>query len=337
MTQIKKIFPYLVSVLAAFFIVGVLLWALNFNPFKAYQTILFTSFRTPNGFIQTLLKWIPLTLAALAFTVPLSSGKFNIGAEGQMLVGAIGAASMGILGRDLPMGLLLPLVILAGTLAGAFWGLIAAWLLYQFNINEILSTVLLKFISFALVDFVATGPWRDPAAGHPTTVAIGEGGFLPMLVKNPPLHSGVILAVIVAVVIYFFTSRTTSGYELVVTGANPRASKVHGIDIRKMFLFSMVIGAACAGLAGAIEVSGVHHRLIEGLHSNFATLGMIIGLMSRGKNEAVPFVAFFIAILEVGGSAMQRTIMVPVQIVLIAEALILIFILLSDVIKRRQK
>lgn len=337
MTQLKKSFPYLIAVLAAFLILGVALWLLNFNPLKAYQTLLFTSFRTPNGFIQTLLKWIPLTLLALAFTVPLSSGKFNIGAEGQMLVGAIGAAAAGILGKDLPPALLIPLVILAGMVAGAFWGLIAAWLLYQFNINEILSTVLLNFISFALIDYVATGPWRDPAAGHPTTVPIGEAGFLPMLVKNPPLHSGLIIAILVAVAIYFFTSKTSAGYELVVTGANPRASKVHGIDIRKMFLFSMVIGAAAAGLSGAIEVSGVHHRLIEGLHSNFPTLGLIIGLMARGKNQAVPFVAFFIAILEVGGSAMQRTIMVPVQIVLIMEALILIFILLADIIKRRQK
>ena len=337
MTQIRKFFPYLIAVLAAFIVVGILLWILGYNPLKAYQTILFTSFRTPNGFIQTLLKWIPLTLTALAFTVPLSSGKFNIGAEGQMLVGAIGAAVVGILFKDLPPAVLLPLVILAGMLAGAFWGLIAAWLLYQFNINEILSTVLLNFISFALVDYVATGPLRDPAAGHPTTVAIGEGGFLPMLVENPPLHSGIILAIIVAVAVYFFTSKTTAGYELIVTGANPRASKVHGINIRKMFLFSLVIGAAIAGLAGVIEDAGTHHRLIEGLHSNFPTLGLIIGLMARGKNQAVPFVAFFIAILEVGGSAMQRTIMVPVQIVLIAEALILIFILLSDIIRRRQK
>lgn len=337
MTQIKKFFPYLLAVLAAFVAVAILLVALGFNPLKAFQTLLFTSFRTPNGFIQTLLKWIPLTLCALALTVPLSSGKFNIGAEGQMLVGAIGAAAMGIIGKDLPLGLLLPLVILVGTLAGAFWGLIAAWLLYQFNINEILSTVLLNFISFALVDYVATGPWRDPSAGHPTTVAIGQGGFLPMLVKNPPLHSGIILALLVVVAIAFFTSRTTSGYELIVTGANPRASKVHGINIKRMFLFSMILGAACAGLAGAIEVAGVHHRLIEGLHSNFATLGLIIGLIARGKNGAVPFVAFFIAILEVCGSAMQRTVMVPVQIVLIAEALILIFVLLSDIIKRRRK
>lgn len=337
MTQIKKFLPYFLAILAAFIAAGIFIAALNFNPLKAYQTILFTSFRTPNGFIQTLMKWVPLTLAALAFTVPLSSGKFNIGAEGQMIVGAIGAAAVGITCADLPPFILIPLVILAGMLAGALWGLIAAWLLYQFNINEILTTVLLNFVSFALIDYVATGPWRDPAAGHPTTIAIGENGFLPMLIKQPPLNIGVILALVAAILIYLYTNKTTAGYEMVVTGANPRASKVHGINIRQMFLFSMVIGASMAGLAGAIEVSGTHHRLIEGLHSNFPTLGMIIGLIARGKNQAVPFVAFFIAVLEVGASAMQRTLQIPVQVVLIMEALILIFILLSDLIRRRQK
>ena len=254
-----------------------------------------------------------------------------------MLVGAIGAAAVGITCANLPAVLLVPMIILAGILAGPFWGLISAWLLYQLNINEILTTVLLNFISFALIDYVATGPWRDPAAGHPTTIAIGENGFLPMLVNQPPLTIGVILAAIAAILVYFYTDKTTSGYELVVTGANPRASKVHGINIRQMFLFSMIIGAGLAGLAGAIEVSGTQHRLIEGLHSNFPTLGLIIGLIARGKNQAVPFVAFFIAVLEVGASAMQRTLLIPVQVVLIMEALILIFILLSDLIRRRQK
>lgn len=337
MTLFKKTYPYLLAVVAAFIAAGIFIAALKFNPLKAYETLITTSFSTPNGFIQTLIKWVPLTLTALAFTVPLSSGKYNIGAEGQMLAGAIGATAVGITCASLPPVILVPLVILGGIVAGSLWGLIAAWLLYQFNINEILSTVLMNFISFALVDYVATGPWRDPSAGAPTTVAIGENGFLPMLVANPPLHSGIILAAFVAIGIYFYTNKTTSGYELVATGANPRAAKVHGINIRKMFLLSMVIGAAAAGLAGAIEVSGVQHRLIEGIHSNFATLGLIIGLISRGKNQAVPFVAFFIAILEVGSSAMQRTMMIPSQIVLIVEALIVIFILLSDIIRRRQK
>ncbi len=196
---------------------------------------------------------------------------------------------------------------------------------------------MLNFVAFSMIDFVATEIWRDPSAGHPTTIPIGVGGFLPMLVRNPPLHSGIILALLVAAGVYIYTSRTTSGYELVATGANPRASKVYGINTRMMFVLSLVIGGALAGLSGSIEVAGVQHRLIMGLQSNYLLLGLIIGLISRGNNLAVPFVAFFIAVLEVGASAMQRTMSIPVQLVLIVEALVLIFVLLSDVVRKRRR
>jgi simple sugar transport system permease protein len=252
-----------------------------------------------------------------------------------MIVGGIAAAAVGLTFSDLPPVLLLPMVILAGVIAGAFWGLIPAWLLYRFGLNEILTTVLLNFVSFAVIDLVATGPWRDTAAGHPTTIPIGQGGWLPMLISNPPLHSGIILAVLVAAGIYIYTSRTTGGYELVATGANPRASEVFGINVKRMFVFSLVLAGALAGLAGSIEVAGVHRRLIEGMQSNFLVLGLIIGLIARGNNLAVPFVAFFIAVLEVGASAMQRTLMIPVEMVFIVEALVLLFVLLSDVVRRR--
>jgi len=331
----RTILPYLIAIAVAFAAVGIFIAAMGFDVGRAYQTILLTSFRTPNGFIQTLLKFIPLTLQALAFTVPLTAGKFNIGGEGQMIVGGIAAAAVGITFSDLPPVLLLPMVILAGVLAGAFWGLIPAWLLYRFGLNEILTTVLLNFVSFAVIDLVATGPWRDTTAGHPTTIPIGQGGWLPMLINNPPLHSGIILAVLVASGIYIYTSRTTGGYELVATGANPRAAEVFGINVGRMFVFSLVLAGGLAGLAGSIEVAGVHRRLIEGMQSNFLVLGLIIGLIARGNNLAVPFVAFFIAVLEVGASAMQRTLMIPVEMVFIVEALVLLFVLLSDVVRRR--
>ncbi len=336
MTIIKKALPYVLAVLASFVAAGIFIALMGFDVFKAYSTILFTSFRTQNGFIQTLLKFVPLVLQALAFTIPLTAGKFNIGGEGQMIVGGIGAAIFGILFSSLPAYLLLPLVILAGIVTGALWGLIPAWLLYKFNINEILTTVLLNFVAFALIDYVATGPFRDPSAGHPTTVAIGKGGWLPLLVKNPPLHAGIIIAILVAIGIYIYTSRTTGGYELVATGANPRTASVFGIKVRRMFVLSLVLAGALAGLSGAIEVAGVQHRLIEGMQSNFLILGLIIGLLSRGNNLAVPFVAFAIAVLEVGASAMQRTLMIPVEMVLIVEALILLFVLLSDIVSRRK-
>lgn len=331
----RAILPYLIAIAASFAAAGIFIAAMGFDVGRAYQTILLTSFRTPNGFIQTLLKFIPLTLQALAFTVPLTAGKFNIGGEGQMIVGGIAAAAVGITFSDLPPVILLPLVILAGVIAGALWGLIPAWLLYRFGLNEILTTVLLNFVSFAVIDLVATGPWRDTAAGHPTTIPIGQGGWLPMLISNPPLHSGILLAVLVAAGIYIYTSRTASGYELVATGANPRAAEVFGINVKRMFVFSLVLAGALAGLAGSIEVAGVHRRLIEGMQSNFLVLGLIIGLIARGNNLAVPFVAFFIAVLEVGASAMQRTLMIPVEMVFIVEALILLFVLLSDVVRRR--
>ncbi len=334
-TIFKSLLPYLIAVVASLAAAGIFIALMGFDVLRAYATILFTSFRTQNGFIQTLLKWIPLMLQAYAFTVPLAAGKFNIGGEGQLIVGAIGATAAGIIFADLPAPILLPLVLLGGIVAGAIWGLIPGWLLYKFNINEILTTVLLNFVSFALINYVATGPWRDPAAGHPTTIQIGSGGFLPLLVNNPPLHAGIILAILVAAGVYIYTTRSTGGYELVATGANPRAAGVFGINVKNMFVMSLILAGAIGGLSGAIEVAGVHHRLIEGLQHNFLVLGLIIGLIAKGNNLAVPFVAFFIAVLEVGASAMQRTLMIPVEMVFIVEALVLLFVLLSDVVRRK--
>jgi simple sugar transport system permease protein len=282
-----------------------------------------------------LLKWVPLTLLAFSFTIPMATGKFNIGGEGQLLMGAIGAAAVGILFADLPGYLLLPLVLIAAMITGGIWGLIPGWLLYRFNINEILSTVVLNFVSFALVDYICTSGWRDPISGHPTTIPIGEGGFLPRLVQNPPLHSGIFIALAVAVLVYLFTNRSTLGFDLVATGSNPRTAKVFGINVRVMFVLGLLLGGVLAGLAGGIEVAGVQRRLILGMHSNFKILGIIIGLIAKGSNLAVPFVAFFIAVLEVGASAMQRTMMIPIEMVFIAEALILLLVLLSDVVRRK--
>jgi simple sugar transport system permease protein len=334
-TLSARFIPYLLAVVASFIAAGIFIAAMGFDVPKAYATILFTSFRSANGFVQTLLKFVPLLLQALAFTVPLAAGKFNIGGEGQLIVGAIGATAVGIMFANLPLILLLPLVLLAGILFGAFWSAIPAWLLYRFGINEILTTVLMNFISFSLIDYVATEVWRDVAAGHPTTIPIGAGGELPLLIARPPLHTGVIIAVVIGIAVYIYTNRTAAGYELVATGANPRASLVYGIQVRKMFLLSLVLGGALAGLSGAVEVAGVQHRLIEGLQSNYLLLGIIIGLIARGNNLAVPFVAFFIAVLEVGANALQRTMMVPVEMVFIIEALVLLFVLLSDVVRRR--
>jgi ABC-type uncharacterized transport system permease subunit len=333
---LRQMILYLLAVLASLAVVGILIGAMGYDVFRAISTIILTSFRTENGFIQTLLKFVPLMLQALAFTVPLAAGKFNIGGEGQLLVGGIGAAAAGILLSNWPPALLIPAILLAGVACGALWGLVPGWLLYRFQLNEILSTVLLNSVALLLVDFVSTKVWPDTAAGHPMTIPIGDNGFLPMLIKNPPLHSGIILAVLVGVAVYIYSNKTSSGYELAATGANPRASRVYGINIGRVFILAMIIAGGLAGLSGAIEVAGSRHNLIEGMQSNYLLLGLIIGLIAQGNNLAVPFVAFFISVLEVGASAMQRTIQLPGEISMIIEALILIFVLLSKVVGEKR-
>ena len=330
----QTVLSYVLPVLLAFVVSGIVIAALGHSPVEAFRAILTTSFKSSFGFIETVQKWVPLVLLALAFTIPLAAGKYNIGGEGQLLVGATAAAAVGITMKNAPMVVLLPLVLLAGVLAGGVYAWIAAWLMDRFGVNEILSTVLLNFVSFGIVDYVASEVWSDPAAGHPTTVPIGDGGLLP-LVGTPPMHTGVVLSLLVSVATVVVMRRTVPGYELRAVGTNPRAAQVHGVRIGRVAVGSLVVGGALAGFAGAIEVAGVHGKLIEGMQSNYLLLGIIIGLIARGNAVAVPFVAFGIAVLEVGASAMQRTADVPSEMVLIVEALILLFLLFSDVVGAR--
>lgn len=329
------VIPYAASVLLAFVIGGAIIALLGLNPFVAFESALTSSFNTRFGFTETLHKWVPILLCAYAFAIPLATGKFNIGAEGQLLIGATGGVAMGIWFSDLPAIVLLPLVLIAGALAGGFWAGIAAVLMVKFKVNEILSTVLLNFISFQAIDYVASHVWPDKGAGHPATIDVGDGARLPGLGSNPAIHSGVLIALVLSVAIAVFMRRTATGFEMRAVGANPRAAQVHGVRTSVLAGAGLVLGGAIAGIGGAIEVAGVHGKMLEGMQSNFLILGIIVGLMARGSMIAIPFVAFGIAVLEVGASSMQRTAQVPVEMVLIIEALILLFLMLSDIVRDR--
>ena len=326
--------PYVLAVLAAFAVVAVIILLLGHDPAKAFRAVLTNSFRNPTGMVQTLQKWVPLTLLALAFAIPLAAGRFNIGGEGQLILGATGAVAVGITLSDLPLVVLLPLTVLAGVIAGALWAGLAAWLMESYKVNEILSTVLLNFVSFEILDFFASVVWSDPGAGGAVTVPIGAGAELPTL-GRPPMHLGVILVALLSAGAAFLAKRSVAGFELTAVGLNERASRLHGIRTGRVAVMSMIVAGAIGGLAGAIEVAGVHQRMLEGIQSNFLLLGIIIGLIARGSLTAVPFVAFGIAVLEVGAGSMQRVSGAPVEIVLILEGLILLFILMSDVVMTR--
>lgn len=327
--------PYLLSVVMAFLIGGLIIQLMGYDAAEALGAVLTSSFESRVGMVETLHKWVPIVLCAYAFAIPLATGKFNIGAEGQMLVGATAGVAVGITLSDLPAVVLLPATMVAGVLAGAVWAGIATVLMLRFRVNEILSTVLLNFVSFKLIDWVATKVWPDVGAGHPATTPVGDGARFPLIGGPGGLHTGVILVAALTVFVAVGLRFLPSGFEMRAVGDNLRASMVNGVRTSRLAGAGLVIGGVAGGLAGAIDVAGVHGRMLEGMQSNFLLLGIIVGLMARGSMLALPLIAFGIAVLEFGAGTMQLLAQVPVEMVLVIEALILLLLLLSDVVRDR--
>ena len=335
MRLLREVLPYVLALLLAFVVSGIVIAALGYDAIEAFRTILSTSFRTGFGFTETLTKWVPLVLLALGFTIPLAVGRFNIGGEGQLLVGATAAAGVGIVYADLPAVVLIPLTLVAGVLAGAVWAGIAALLMGRFGVNEILSTVLLNFVSFQVLDYAATKVWADPAAGVAATRSGGRGRAAAHLGGPPGVHAGILLAALVVAGHDRGDAAHRGRVRAARLGLNPRAAA----DQRHPGRPDRGRRPDHRWRARRPRRRHRGHRRarqrIEGMQSNFLLLGIIVGLIARGSALWVPVVAFGIAILEVGASSMQRTVGVPAEMVLIIEALILIFLLLSDVIAGR--
>lgn len=329
--------PYVLALLIAFAISGAIIGILGYNIPKAYQTLLFTSFSSRRGIIETLKKFIPLTLATYAFAIPFRIRFFNIGGWGQMLFGGTVTAIVGIglAGLNLPAIIFIPILLLSAMLAGAFFALIAGFLKAYYNINPIISTIMLNFIAFYFVNFIATtAPWKASQSGHPMTLKLPEAALLPKVFNQ--IHFGIVLVIIVIIAIYFLLNKTVLGYEIKATGLNPDASSVYGIRMKKTLMITFLIAGALGGLGGGIEVMGVHSRLVEGFAltsgAQYGIFGILTALICQGKALGVPLSAMFISILLVGADAMQRTLQVPVELVFLTQAIIVLLI----VVLRRQ-
>lgn len=325
--------PYILALIIAFGITGIIIGLLGYNVLKAYQTLLLTSFTSQRGIIETLKKFIPLTFATYAFAIPFKIKFFNIGGWGQMLFGGIFTAIIGIAlaGFNLPSFIFIPILIIAAMAAGAFLALIAGVLKAYYNINPIVSTIMLNFIAFYSVNFVATSePWKAPLSGHPMTIKLPPAAILPKIFKE--LHIGIFIVIIIIFLVYFLMNKTVLGYEIKAAGMNPEASSVYGIKMKRTLMLTFMIAGALAGLGGGIEVMGVHGNLIEGFAltsgAQYGIFGILTALICQGNPLGVPFSSLFIAILLIGADAMQRTLQVPVELVFLTQALIVLLVVI---------
>lgn len=339
---------YLVPVVSIFLALavsgGVLLLA-GVNPLEAYGQMAREAFGSAYGFNEVLVKATPLILCGLGVMLAFKMLFWNIGAEGQLHMGAWAATAVVMTGWDGSPWLMVPAMILAGMLGGALWALLPALLKVKLNCNEIITTLLMNYIAIYWVQHFIYGPWKDPVSfGFPMTKQFPEGAQLFRFVDTnlawfdgSRVHLGLIFALVATVALYFLQEKSRWGYEIAVTGGNPRAADYAGMKAARNVLVVMCISGGLAGLAGMSEVCGIQLKLVKDISPHAAPYGytaIIIAWLARRNPWGVLLVSILMGGLYVGGETVQITMRLPVNIVLIIQALLLFFVLGGDILVR---
>lgn len=371
---IDNILLPLAAVLLAFFIGAVILLLQGENPIEAYTAMIVGAFGNKNGLADTLVKAVPLMLVALGIAIAFRGGMINIGAEGQLIMGALITAYFGVeYGEQMPGFLAIILGLIVGAAAGAAWGVIPGYLKAKLDVNEILSTIMLNAIAIQFAFFMLRGRMMDPAeieagtniphsarlprtADMPRFTDIAEslgftqsaselglagyfGEVYGVLVEPSRLHSGLIFAIIMAILVYIFLWRTTIGFRIRAVGLNRHASRYAGMSVERTMILSMTLSGMFAGLAGAVEILGLHHRMFEptAVSAGYGFSGIVVALFGKLHPLGIIPSSILFGGLLVGGDKMQRAIQVPQVLTVALLGLVILFVVSTDYfVKKRQ-
>lgn len=332
----KKSNPWLVpilSVVAALFICSVFLLFNDYNPIEVYQRMFSSAFGSSFGISETIVKAIPLLLCGLGVAIAYKIAIWNIGAEGQFVLGAIGATAITIYFPNLPGVLYIPLMMFAGIAAGALWGLFTAIPRTYFKVNELITSLMLNYVALLLLDYLVYEPWRDPEGfNFPGTPQFTPFQMLANI-GSTRLHFGLIFAIAALIIFAFLLTKTRWGYELKLLGANKEAAQNAGIHINRHILLVMLISGGLAGFAGAIEVSGVAHRLMYGISPGYGYTAIIVAWLAKLNPWAMVITSLFIGALIVGGYSVQL-IGLPSSFSSMIQGLILICLLSGEMLSK---
>lgn len=310
----------IVAVLLALIIGAIIIACLGKNPFEGYAAMIQGSLGDGAKLSKTLERACPLIFTGLCAAFAYKCGVFNLGGEGQFIMGGCATATCVLgLGLEGPAGLALGL--LAGIVAGAIWGLLPGIMKITRGLNEMITTIMLNYVAMYFMEYIYKNVYSDN--GLPKTIAIPQSARLPEVLGT---HVGVILAIVLGIFIWYVIFRTSFGFKIRAVGMNPIASRVNGFPVRRLVLLAFILSGAIAGLGGAVELLGkTPYRLADGFGSGFGFDGVAIALIAQLNPIAAIFVAFFFGVLSTGGTMMQSVIGVPTAIVEIIRGLIIIF------------
>jgi simple sugar transport system permease protein len=312
---------------------AVLLAVTGVNPLRAYLEIVRGAFGSPNAIAECLVYATPITLTALSVILCFRCGLWNIGADGQLYIGAIAAVGVGFNTMNLPGALVLPGMLVAGFAAGAAYAAIPAFLRLRFGSSEVIVTIMMNFLAATFAIYLIGGPWASGIT--PATGPIVSSGVLPIIIPGTRLSAGFIIALLAAAILSRVLSSSVFGFQVRTIGQNINAAKYAGIRVNRTMFLSFAAGGGLAGLAGFGEIAGIYHNLPAGLSPGFGYTGIVVALLAKLNPVRAVVVAFLLGALNVGADSMQRALGVPVSIVAIMEGLLILLILAARLIDRR--
>lgn len=315
---------------------ALMLWA-RVNPLQGYYYLLLDPLTSRIGLLEVLVKATPLLFCAVSVALAFSVGYANIGVEGQLYAGAISAAWLGVLLRDLPPLLLVPLMAAAGCLAGMLWALLPALLKLKLAVNEVITTLLLNSLMGFIVSALLHGSWRNPRTGWPQSPEIAPAARWPTLLPRSRLHLGFVLMLSSVVGLWFLLSRTRLGLQLRAVGLNEKAARLAGIRVGRTVLLAALISGAVAGLAGVSEVAGLQHHLIADLSPGYGYTGILVATLGGLHPLGMAAAGFSFGLLDIGALNVGRALGVPVYLGSVMQAGMLLIALSLLVLQRYRR
>jgi ABC-type uncharacterized transport system permease subunit len=299
---------------------------------EAYSALITGSVGSFNAIVNTLVAATPLLLGGLSVGLAFKAGLFNIGAQGQFLIGALCAVIVGVWFRESPSIIGIPLSVLAGMVGGAAWGFIPGFLKATSGAHEVVTTIMLNFVAIAILAAMVAGPLDAPGSPSPITLDVGNSALPVIIGRNG--HIGLIIAPIMAVLYGFLLYRTTRGFEIRTAGANPDAARYAGMSPRFLLVLTMSLAGMLAGMAGAFELLGVTKHMTASFGTTVGFDAIAVALLGRTSPIGIVLAALLFGALRTGAAAMQIQAGVPRELVDVLQATILFFLVASPVIQR---
>jgi simple sugar transport system permease protein len=305
------------------------------NPLEAALAYFVRPLTREFTLLEVLVASTPLLFAGTAVAIAFRAGYWNIGVEGQLLMGAVAAAGIGQLAEGWPAWLVLPAMLAGGALAGAAWALVPALLRVRLGIDEVVTTLLLNPVALLVVEGLLHGPWRDPETGFPESPRIAATAEFPRFLDSR-LHLGFFMAIVLIVAAWWVLSRTATGLRVRAVGLSPHAARFAGIRVERTLLRVALISGAVAGIAGVSEVAGIQYRLTAGLSPGFGYTGIVVAMLGGLTMPGVLLAGLLLGDLGVGASSAVRSLQIPSQLGAVVEGTLLLVTIGALALYRRR-